>query len=40
MYGVDDVLWEVEGSETLTVKSLASREAHEEVRPLGVAGGP
>ena len=31
MHAVDDVMWEGEGSETLTFQSAASREAHEEV---------
>ena len=40
MHAVDDILWEGEGSETLTVQSSASCEDYEEVCPLGVAGGP
>ena len=40
MHVVDDVVWEGEGSETLTVKSTAGSEAHEEVCALGVAGRP
>ena len=40
MNAVGDVLWESKGSETLTIQSSESCEAHEEVCPLGVAGGP
>ena len=40
MHTVDEVLWEGDWSETLTVQYPASSEAHEEVCALGVAGGP
>ena len=36
---VDDVLWDGEGSEDLAIKSYAGCEDHEEVCPLGIAGG-
>ena len=39
MQDVDDVLWEGEGSETLTVQSPAGSEAHEGVCALYVASG-
>ena len=40
MHVIDDVLWEGEERETLTVQYLAIHEANEEVFPLGVVGGP
>ena len=40
MHAIDDVLWEGEGSEILMVQSSDSCEAHEEVFPLSVDGGP
>ena len=39
VHAVDDVLWEGEGSENLTIQYSASPEAHEELCPWGVAGG-
>ena len=40
MNAVDDVLWEGGGNETMKVRSSAIHEAHEEVCPLSISGGP